>query len=72
MKDLAKGFPRWVRGVFVAKSEGPDEFIGLTPAGTQIFRTNGGTKALRKQESNLETKLRGGSLSARTSYRKVD
>lgn len=72
MKDLAKGFPHWVRGVFVAKAEGPDEFIGLTPAGTQTLCTNGGTKALRKQESNLETKLRGGSLSARTSYRKVD
>ena len=57
MKDLAKGFPRWVRGVFVANAEEPDEFIGLTPAGAKTFRTNGGTRPFRKQESNLETKV---------------
>ena len=39
MKDLAKGVPRWVRGVFVGKSEGSDEFIVLTPAGAHTFRT---------------------------------
>ena len=39
MKDLAKGVPRWVRGVFVGKTEGSDEFIVLTPAGAQTFRT---------------------------------
>jgi len=51
MKDLAKGFPRWVRGVFVANAEEPDEFIGLTPAGTKTFRTNGGTRPLESRKA---------------------
>ena len=38
-KDFAKGVPRWVRGVFVGKSENFDEFIVLTPAGANTFRT---------------------------------
>ena len=39
MKDLAKGVPRWVHGVFVGKAEGSDEHIVLTPVGAQTFRT---------------------------------
>ena len=39
MKDLAKGVPRWVHGVFVGKTEGSDEHIVLTPVGAQTFRT---------------------------------
>ena len=38
-KDFAKVVPRWVRGVFVGKSENSDEFIVLTPAGAHTFCT---------------------------------